>query len=376
MLEQKTVYGISSPNSRIQFYLCEGKAKDVCNGAPIFDRKVMFDDEVPAEECDTLYQAYDFATQSKSAWFATKEEAKRSSVAQAAIATRTLRYNYAKLDREIYKPLEFPALVDLMRDEKGIIYARFASHPEKTGKNSGGKIYFIDREWKDVDVGLAFVSVKFESPRYGFVTGSMVPYGLPPLSAIVEQLKLFPPLQELRFISSPTHGDYLAFTIGTKFYRFIEDKVKNCWYPVEDTTIASEATNYVIRLAFANTLVFEHLFGRDFKFDTFIEKCKPSEFYVRYKQNSGSWLDATWEVQRSAVHSELSKAVIKGLLSCVRIVELDLYVYAVQPFENYAYDFSMDELEEIAAIVTRLNEAVDNEIKSLIRKGRVRLSLD
>lgn len=272
------------------------------------------------------------------------------------------------LDLETIDPLPKPFRIRFDLDGKGRPFTRINAHPERDGNTLKGKIFFPDRAFVGADSGEALVSIAKEFDTYGFLSGEMVKFGMPDMDRFLDWAwEKRTDIQEVLFINHPGRGEYLAVEQGGRANRII-DTLDSDGKPFIFASCLPEAemdsAKYLVRRKSLDEMFLEAAWGMEVNLDAL------NTMFTRSRLFESGRAAADWERSIKFRGDLVDCAVQDGILSqyvspSLHIEVMTLNLQNISLLGNYLYS----DVEEIAKVVTKVNQEADESGKAKVKKG-------
>lgn len=360
-------------------YTCRGVAHD--NTPPsdgeVYESRVLYNkaDKALLKEAVTLYRAISPQADECTSWFLSKVEAEES--AKRSMHGQDCDIQKGVLCMREIAPLTFPVQVIFSLDEKGRPYTRLNAHPERDGTVGKGKVFFPDRSFAGADVGRAIVSISKEFETYGFLTGEMEKFEMPDMQVFLNwawdelcggNLSAY---ATVLFINHPGRGNYLGVDNkrvipvcaedGTPTVELVYDS--NDW-------LIHDKVNYLETELTLTDLLLQDSFGPNISFESLFKRFSECEFLTgKKKRVKGDWC------RSGKYHGQLiDEAVGSGLLTQYVLDNHNIEAFTINGDKLYTLAaFSEEEMDELVAEVSKVNQAADEAIITKLRKGKMQL---
>lgn len=269
-------------------------------------------------------------------------------------------------------PMSFPRKDQAFKGEKGP-FVRLNLHPEQDGITRG-KICFPDRECADkICSGPIVITGVKDHGNYGFFTGHMVQYEWPDDNKLLDHIEKdgFMSRYRLTYVETEHFGKIIVLSehIGL-MNRYIPCHralgVQNGdIVSISDTAVLTDPGNDIRSVDVADLLCREYM-GCDF-----------SKITDQFIQIPDQWTRALRVRKYDMYVSDLmDDAVDSGIVSPM-ILEETIFFYEFSPYGLLAtiHGFSKEELDEIVKTVNQTNMAAQEQIKSLVKRGKIRITV-
>lgn len=278
----------------------------------------------------------------------------------------------ARVHRQWLFPLSFPITDNVVQGDKGL-FVRLNLHPEVDGVTRG-KICFPDRECADkIRSGPVVITGAKDKGNYGFFTGHMVQYEWPDDDKLLDYIENdgFMSRYRLTYVETEHFGKIIVLSeyVG----------LANRYFPchralgvqngdivsISDTAVLTDPGDDIRSVDVADLLCREYM-GCDF-----------NKITDQFIQIPDQWTRALRVRSYDKYVSDLiDDAVDSGIVS-PKILEETVFFYEFSSYGLLAtiHGFSKEEMEEIVKTVNQINMAAQEQIKSLAKRGKIRIGI-
>ena len=338
---------------------CEGVAREMGYGN-VTPSRLLYNKQHESEIEDGIlvYQGIIEMTGERTSWFLTRDEADEA--AKRLSGESAYYVDYATLDTTEIAPVQFPLNVVFSSDKAGRPYVRLHLHPEVSGRNGPGKIYFPDRSMVGADVGEADITGVKEFDKYGFLKGEMEKNEMPDIASFADWAwDNMEPNTIIRFINHPGRGKYLATEYGT-YLKPCEDGFCPMYTSYDDKQYTEQ------QMSLADLYIGLAFDGETSK--SMLDKFKMSKFvFTRFAGTN-------WIFDDKYYSDLVDEAIQSSVIQAARLEGTDVRILTC-PYANVwrLASFSQEEINELVSIVAKVNTAADEAILSRLRKGKLRI---
>ena len=283
------------------------------------------------------------------------------------------RWEKAEIHRPWLFPMTFPVTNYVVQGEKGL-HTRLNLHPEVDGISTRGKLCFPHRDCADrICSGPIVITGVFDKGNYAFFTGHMVQYEWPSENELLDYIEKdgFMSRYRLTYVETEHFGKIIVLSehVGL-INRYIPCHralgVQNGdIVSISDTAVLTDPGNDIRSVDVADLLCREYM-GCDF-----------SNLTNQFIQIPDQWTRRLRTRKYDRYISDLiDDAVDSGIVSPM-ILEETVFFYEFSSYGLLAtiHGFSKEEIEEIIKTVNQTNMAAQEQIKSLAKRGKIRITV-
>lgn len=271
------------------------------------------------------------------------------------------------------------AVVKLERLADGKLAARMITRPNETGTKIKGKIFFVDKNWKDAYPGIAEVEVVYEQKNCGFIKGRNLEGDATTLSDVLAHLRtrrLDKGKCKLYRVKRPTGFEtYILDKPGLGPRDLVEIVYNAGAYTLCEVLTSPEETMRGLTRAWnLNDAFVADTWGIEnyFTVSHFMSKLTRSQFRTA---TGGRRIIGNWRQAKPILPDGMTQYRDRGLLNafCLdvapQVFVLEWSVAAPYMLEEYTYD----EMQALTEAVSEYNAASDKMLMSKVRKGKLML---
>lgn len=301
-------------------------------------------------------------------WYDTKNGAVAAVPAEAEISM----VEEARVHRQWLFPMSFPKTDNVVQGDKGL-FVRLNLHPEIDGITRG-KICFPDRECADkIRSGPVVITGAKDKGNYGFFTGHMVQYEWPDDDKLLDYIEKdgFMSRYHLTYVETEHFGKIIV----------LSEKISlvNRYFPchralgvqngdivsISDTAVLTDPGDDIRSVDVADLLCREYM-GCDF-----------SNLTNQFIQIPDQWTKRLRIRKYDMYISDLMDDAVDSGIVTPRLLEESVFFYEFSPYGLLAtiHAFSKEEVEEIVKTVNQTNMAALEQVKSLAKRGKIRITI-
>lgn len=322
--------------------------------------------DVLKKEGGTAFRAYYNDTVTD--WYDIRSDALNAVPVDAAVST----WEEARVHAQWLFPLRFPVTSHAEQGEKGP-FVRLNLHPEADGMTRG-KLCFPHRDCADkIRSGPIVITGVFDKGNYAFFTGHMVQYEWPDNDKLLDYIEKdgFISRYRLTYVETEHFGKIIVLSehVGL-INRYIPCHralgVQNGdIVSISDTAVLTDPGNDIRSIDVADLLCREYM-GCDF-----------GNLTNQFIQIPDQWTRRLRTRKYDRYISDLmDDAVDSGIVSPM-ILEETVFFYEFSSYGLLAtiHGFSKEEMDEIVKTVNQTNMAAQEQIKSLAKRGKIRITV-
>lgn len=408
MTELYTLNNHNGP-SEVRVFTQQGSARDALREKNLYmddmsyyidSNPVVLSDESVLKSGLILYRKYEFDFEKNSdtgrytAWHLDNEsaeaEAERMGLQPTVIYEHAYKFptQIGRLDTSIIEPLPKELFVTFQPGKKGPM-CRINSHPERDGfvHINKAKIFFPDKTFQHPDIGPAYVSVSKELETFGFLTGHMIRFDdteCPTVEEILDWAKEKHIQGDLIEIQHPSRGTYYAIGAYTRPTQLSPNES----YSVQQlrATMLTQGddthTKRNIYISHAYPDIVEHDY----------QECPSKTVSLNQAIIERAWgpgacledvdnafvdskyfrLINDWDKSVKYYGPDIEKAVKLGVIKSYKNPKHHIEIMTMdRSLSALLLDFSLETAKAMAADFTRINNAADEALKNLKRKGKI-----
>lgn len=273
------------------------------------------------------------------------------------------------------KPLKLPTTAYLVPGDRGL-YTHLNLHPEIDGQHAKGKVYFPDRSCADdLTYGEAIITEVRDKGSYGFFKGHNVKYEWP----TDEQLDTYIHDRNdmwndvLVYIETAHFGNFiltgLRFVYGTDGYAIrngigVRD---GKLVPINDYMHIEQDKIREVKKVEVPDFICQRYHG-----------CSFNEFMKKFVQLPQADKLHRWGSSSDKYISDLMDEAADSAVVCPTVTEQSgVFFYYLRPdgIASALSCFSREEMDEIIKTVNQVNMAAIESIRSLVKRGKIRINL-
>lgn len=363
MYKEKKVY--VSWCDTFKVHICEGSAKDraIYGNRNVEESRLLYTGGL--ENLTFVYRAEEFGSTPITSWFGTRQEA--IDAAKRVGCKKDYVVQEACLDTTVIAPVTFPLHVHFERGIAGRLVARLNLHPEVNGNYGKPKVYFPDKSLIGACAGEAIITGAKEFARFGFLTGKMVKCEMPEdMGDFLDWAwKTMDANDVIATIDHPGRGRYLATNAGG----YIKPCGKGHYDVMFSFYFAEDLQKYcVAKHRLADLFIADAFEGETA--NSLFGKFGKSTFILQGARFQGT----RWQYTDKYYSDLADVAVNEGIIKPVTLPGTSIIAIDVIPAEIYRLScFSVEEVNELAALVSTVNKKADEDIAARMRKGKLHI---
>lgn len=274
------------------------------------------------------------------------------------------------------KPVKLPTTARLVLGDRGL-YTRLNLHPEIDGQDARGKVYFPDRSCADdLTSGEVIITEVRDKGSYGFFKGHNVKYEWPTDDQLDAYIHDHDNMWSgvLVYIKTAHFGN-IIITGNRHPYGWSKGYYIQGGIGVRDGELVSVGESYML---FEQDKVCE---TKKVEVSDFICKryhdCSFGELLKKFVEVPQAEKMVRWGHHHDKFISELMDEASDSAVVCPMASEQGVFFYDIRPdgIPSALSCFSKEEMDEIIKTVNQVNMAATEQIRSLVKRGKMRLDV-
>lgn len=370
-----------------KLYLCRGVAAEQDHdGSGITQTRLLYPgtrqgilDEAIAKGAKVSVFRFIGSGKDKSSYFMSKQDLLKSPVVTDFVKSHDDLGSLdqyicsCQLDTTVIQPIRFPLMIDIETTRDGRFCAYINLHPELNGRNAPGLPCFPNWDFIDVYAGKAVITEVKEKNSYGFFKGAMIQFGMVNMSDFLDYVWEHGFDEDpVYIVNHPTLGQFLCSDsyvwVETATSPMFKGSIPKADYEKVEWKKPKGFDQYVVRIATIKELLLEDAFGGGVTEQSLINRFGECAGLTRR-------FSERWTISKSLLPDIVHQGIAEGLLYHYCLVSCHIHALKIDPSMAYRLAaFSAEEVEEMAAEVSKINAGADRAIGGCLKKGKLQLA--
>ena len=370
-----------------KLYLCRGVAAEQNHdGSGITQTRLLYPgtrqgilDEAIAKGAEVSVFRFIGSGKDKSSYFMSKQDLLKSPVVTDFVKSHDDLGSLdqyicsCQLDTTVIQPIRFPLMIDIETTRDGRFCTYINLHPELNGRSAPGLPCFPNWDFIDVYAGKALITEVKEKNSYGFFKGAMIQFGMVNMSDFLDYVWEHGfDENPVYIVNHPTLGQFLCSDsyvwVETATSPMFKGSIPKADYEKVEWKKPKGFDQYVVRIATIKELLLEDAFGGGVTEQSLINRFGECAGLTRR-------FSERWTISKSLLPDIIHQGIAEGLLYHYCLVSCHIHALKIDPSMAYRLAaFSAEEVEEMAAEVSKINAGADRAIGGCLKKGKLQLA--
>ena len=370
-----------------KLYLCRGVAAEQNHdGSGITQTRLLYPgtrqgilDEAIAKGAEVSVFQFIGSGKDKSSYFMSKQDLLKSPVVTDFVKNHSDLGSLdqyicsCQLDTTVIQPIRFPLMIDIETTRDGRFCTYINLHPELNGRSAPGLPCFPNWDFIDVYAGKALITEVKEKNSYGFFKGAMIQFGMVNMPDFLDYVWEHGFDEDpVYIVNHPTLGQFLCSDsyvwVETATSPMFKGSIPKADYEKVEWKKPKGFDQYVVRIATIKELLLEDAFGGGVTEQSLINRFGECAGLTRR-------FSKRWTISKSLLPDIVHQGIAEGLLYHYCLVSCHIHALKIDPSMAYRLAaFSAEEVEEMAAEVSKINAGADRAIGGCLKKGKLQLA--
>lgn len=370
-----------------KLYLCRGVAAEQNHdGSGITQTRLLYPgtrqgilDEAIAKGAEVSVFQFIGSGKDKSSYFMSKQDLLKSPVVTDFVKNHSDLGSLdqyicsCQLDTTVIQPIRFPLMIDIETTRDGRFCTYINLHPELNGRSAPGLPCFPNWDFIDVYAGKALITEVKEKNSYGFFKGAMIQFGMVNMPDFLDYVWEHGFDEDpVYIVNHPTLGQFLCSDsyvwVETATSPMFKGSIPKADYEKVEWKKPKGVDQYVVRIATIKELLLEDAFGGGVTEQSLINRFGECAGLTRR-------FSERWTISKSLLPDIVHQGIAEGLLYHYCLVSCHIHALKIDPSMAYRLAaFSAEEVEEMAAEVSKINAGADRAIGGCLKKGKLQLA--
>lgn len=370
-----------------KLYLCWGVAAEQDHdGSGITQTRLLYPgtrqgilDEAIAKGAEVSVFQFIGSGKDKSSYFMSKQDLLKSPVVTDFVKNHSDLGSLdqyicsCQLDTTVIQPIRFPLMIDIETTRDGRFCTYINLHPELNGRSAPGLPCFPNWDFIDVYAGKALITEVKEKNSYGFFKGAMIQFGMVNMPDFLDYVWEHGFDEDpVYIVNHPTLGQFLCSDsyvwVETATSPMFKGSIPKADYEKVEWKKPKGFDQYVVRIATIKELLLEDAFGGGVTEQSLINRFGECAGLTRR-------FSERWTISKSLLPDIVHQGIAEGLLYHYCLVSCHIHALKIDPSMAYRLAaFSAEEVEEMAAEVSKINAGADRAIGGCLKKGKLQLA--
>lgn len=370
-----------------KLYLCRGVAAEQDHdGSGITQTRLLYPgtrqgilDEAIAKGAEVSVFQFIGSGKDKSSYFMSKQDLLKSPVVTDFVKNHSDLGSLdqyicsCQLDTTVIQPIRFPLVVDIETTRDGRFCTYINLHPELNGRSAPGLPCFPNWDFIDVYAGKALITEVKEKNSYGFFKGEMIQFGMVNMPDFLDYVWAHGFDEDpVYIVNHPTLEQFLCSDsyvwVETATSPMFKGSIPKADYEKVEWKKPKGFDQYVVRIATIKELLLEDAFGGGVTEQSLINRFGECAGLTRR-------FSERWTISKSLLPDIVHQGIAEGLLYHYCLVSCHIHALKIDPSMAYRLAaFSAEEVEEMAAEVSKINAGADRAIGGCLKKGKLQLA--
>lgn len=370
-----------------KLYLCRGVAAEQNHdGSGITQIRLLYPgtrqgilDEAIAKGAEVSVFQFIGSGKDKSSYFMSKQDLLKSPVVTDFVKNHSDLGSLdqyicsCQLDTTVIQPIRFPLMIDIETTRDGRFCTYINLHPELNGRSAPGLPCFPNWDFIDVYAGKALITEVKEKNSYGFFKGAMIQFGMVNMPDFLDYVWEHGFDEDpVYIVNHPTLGQFLCSDsyvwVETATSPMFKGSIPKADYEKVEWKNPKGVDQYVVRIATIKELLLEDAFGGGVTEQSLINRFGECAGLTRR-------FSERWTISKSLLPDIVHQGIAEGLLYHYCLVSCHIHALKIDPSMAYRLAaFSAEEVEEMAAEVSKINAGADRAIGGCLKKGKLQLA--
>lgn len=370
-----------------KLYLCRGVAAEQDHdGSGITQTRLLYPgtrqgilDEAIAKGAEVSVFQFIGSGKDKSSYFMSKQDLLKSPVVTDFVKNHSDLGSLdqyicsCQLDTTVIQPIRFPLMIDIETTRDGRFCTYINLHPELNGRSAPGLPCFPNWDFIDVYAGKALITEVKEKNSYGFFKGAMIQFGMVNMPDFLDYVWEHGFDEDpVYIVNHPTLGQFLCSDsyvwVETATSPMFKGSIPKADYEKVEWKKPKGFDQYVVRIATIKELLLEDAFGGGVTEQSLINRFGECAGLTRR-------FSERWTISKSLLPDIVHQGIAEGLLYHYCLVSCHIHALKIDPSMAYRLAaFSAEEVEEMAAEVSKINAGADRAIGGCLKKGKLQLA--
>ena len=370
-----------------KLYLCRGVAAEQDHdGSGITQTRLLYPgtrqgilDEAIAKGAEVSVFQFIGSGKDKSSYFMSKQDLLKSPVVTDFVKNHSDLGSLdqyicsCQLDTTVIQPIRFPLMIDIETTRDGRFCTYINLHPELNGRSAPGLPCFPNWDFIDVYAGKALITEVKEKNSYGFFKGAMIQFGMVNMPDFLDYVWEHGFDEDpVYIVNHPTLGQFLCSDsyvwVETATSPMFKGSIPKADYEKVEWKKPKGFDQYVVRIATIKELLLEDAFGGGVTEQSLINRFGECAGLTRR-------FSERWTISKSLLPDIVHQGIAEELLYHYCLVSCHIHALKIDPSMAYRLAaFSAEEVEEMAAEVSKINAGADRAIGGCLKKGKLQLA--
>lgn len=370
-----------------KLYLCRGVAAEQDHdGSGITQTRLLYPgtrqgilDEAIAKGAEVSVFQFIGSGKDKSSYFMSKQDLLKSPVVTDFVKNHSDLGSLdqyicsCQLDTTVIQPIRFPLVVDIETTRDGRFCTYINLHPELNGRSAPGLPCFPNWDFIDVYAGKALITEVKEKNSYGFFKGEMIQFGMVNMPDFLDYVWAHGFDEDpVYIVNHPTLEQFLCSDsyvwVETATSPMFKGSIPKADYEKVEWKKPKGFDQYVVRIATIKELLLEDAFGGGVTEQSLLNRFGECSGLTRR-------FSERWTISKSLLPDIVQQGIAEGLLYHYCLVSYHIHALKIDPSMAYRLAaFSAEEVEEMAAEVSKINAGADRAIGGCLKKGKLQLA--